>query len=107
GIPSLAPPAGSNPFNSASPANPGLLSQELIDPDFVTPTTYMWSFSIQRDLGRNFVVDAQYIGRAGRSLIGGYERNQVKIRENGFLNAFSAAKAGGESALLDNLTKGH
>jgi len=109
GIPSLLPPAGSNPFNRATPAyaGPGLLSQELIDPDFVTPTTYMWSFGIQRELGRNFVVDAQYIGRAGRNLIGGYERNQVKIRENGFLNAFNAAKAGNESTLLDNLTKGH
>jgi len=67
----------------------------------------MWSFSIQRDLGHNFVVDAQYIGRAGRSLIGGYERNQLKIRENGFLNAFNAAKANGESDLLNRLTAGH
>ncbi|MEO6726553.1 MAG: TonB-dependent receptor [Blastocatellia bacterium] len=107
GVPSLLPPAGSNPFNRAVPAYPGTLSQELLDPNFVTPKTYMWSFGIQRDLGRNFVVDAQYIGRAGRNLIGGYERNQVKIRDNGFLDAFKTAKAGGESALLDKLTTGH
>ncbi len=107
GVPSLLPPAGSNPFNRAVPTYPGTLSQELLDPNFVTPKTYMWSFGIQRDLGRNFVVDAQYIGRAGRNLIGGYERNQVKIRDNGFLDAFKTAKAGGESALLDKLTTGH
>lgn len=107
GIPSLLPPAGSNPFNRATPAYPGLLAQELLDPNFITPKTYMWSFSIQRDLGKNFIADVQYIGRAGRNLIGGYERNAVKIRENGFLDAFKAAKAGGESALLDSLTKGH
>ena len=107
GIPSLAPPAGSNPFNRAVPTYPNNLSQELLDPNFITPKTYMWSFGVQRDLGRNFVVDAQYIGRAGRNLIGGYERNQVKIQQNGFLDAFKAAKAGGESALLDRLTAGH
>jgi hypothetical protein len=107
GIPSLAPPAGSDPFNRAVPAYPGLLSQELLDPNFITPKTYMWSFSIQRDLGKNFVVDAQYIGRAGRSLIGGYERNAVKIFNNGFLTAFNVAKAGGESDLLNRLTARH
>ncbi len=107
GVPSLLPPAGSNPFNRATPAYPGLLSQELLDPNFVTPKTYMWSFSIQRDLGKNFVADVQYIGRAGRNLIGGYERNAVKIRENGFLTAFNAAKANGESDLLNRLTAGH
>lgn len=107
GIPSLLPPAGSNSFNRAVPANPGLLAQEILDPDFVTPKTYMWSFGLQRDLGNNFVVDAQYIGRAGRNLIGGYERNQVRIRENGFLEAFNIARAGGESPLLDRLTAGH
>jgi hypothetical protein len=107
GIPSLLPPAGSNPFNRATPGYPGLLSQELLDPNFVTPKTYMWSFSIQRDLGSNFVADVQYIGRAGRNLIGGYERNAVRIRENGFLAAFNAAKANGESDLLNRLTAGH
>lgn len=107
GVPSLAPPAGSTPANRATPVYPSLLSQELLDPDFVTPKTYMWSFSIQRDLGNNFVADVQYVGRAGRNLIGGYERNAVKIRENGFLNAFNTAKAGGESNLLDVLTAGH
>lgn len=107
GIPSLAPPPGANPFNRAVPSYPGSGLQELLDPDFITPTTYMWSFGIQRDIGKGFVVDATYIGRAGRNLIGGYERNSMRIRENGFLDAFNLAKANGESALLDRLTAGH
>ncbi|MFN0121643.1 MAG: TonB-dependent receptor domain-containing protein, partial [Blastocatellia bacterium] len=107
GVPSLRPAATANPFNSATPANPGLLSQELLDPNFVSPKTYMWSLGAQREFGKGLVVDVQYIGRAGRNLLGGYERNQVEIRNNGFLAAFQAAKNGGESALLDRLTTNH
>ena len=108
GIPSLAPPAGSSPKTLATPQSPNTgLAQELIDPNFQTPITYMWSFGIQREIGSGMVVDVQYIGRAGRHLIGGYERNQVEIFKNGFLEAFKAAKAGGESALLDQLTQQH
>ncbi|HEX4945753.1 MAG TPA: carboxypeptidase-like regulatory domain-containing protein [Blastocatellia bacterium] len=107
GIPSLVPPASSTPFDRATPSYPGLLSQEVLDPNFVSPKTYMWSFGVQRDVGKGIVVDAQYIGRAGRNLIGGYERNQVELRSNGFLAAFNTAKAGGESTLLDNLTRNH
>ncbi len=108
GIPSLAPPAGISPIALRTPASPNTgLSQELLDPNFKTPTTYMWSLGVQREVGKKFVVDLQYIGRAGRHLIGGYERNQVDIFKNGFLDAFKIAKAGGESTLLDKLTTGH
>jgi hypothetical protein len=107
GIPSLAAPAGQVPFNLAQPANPGFLSQNLIDPEFVSPKTYQWSFGIQREVGKGFVVDVQYIGRAGRQLQGGYQRNQAEIFNNGFLAAFREAQVGRESALLDRLTTGH
>lgn len=107
GIPSLAPPAGQTSFSLAQPANPGFLSQELLDPNFVSPKTYMWSFGVQRDLGKGFLVDAQYIGRAGRDLIGGFQRNQAEIFNNGFLDAFNAVKAGGQNALMDRLTTNH
>ena len=41
-------------IQSRKPANPGFLSQELINPEFVSPKTYIWSFGIQRELGRKF-----------------------------------------------------
>lgn len=108
GIPPLTPAAGTTPATLATPTWPNTgLSQELLDPNFTTPTTYMWSLGAQRDLGHGFVAEVQYIGRAGRHLIGGYERNQVKIHENGFVDAFKVAKAGGESTLLNTLTAGH
>lgn len=104
GIPSLAPPTGVSPSTLARPLSPALLAQELFDPEFQSPKTYMWSLGVQREIGKGIVVDVQYIGRAGRNLIGGYERNQVDIFDNGFLNAFNTAKAGGESTLLNQLT---
>ncbi|MCA1620250.1 MAG: carboxypeptidase-like regulatory domain-containing protein [Acidobacteria bacterium] len=102
----LLPPAGATPTSLARPAAPNTsLAQELFDPEFATPITHMWSLGVQREIGWKMVAEAQYIGRAGRNLIGGYERNQVRIRENGFLEAFKVAAAGGESELLDRLTR--
>ena len=88
-------------------AYPGFGVQEIIDPDFTTPTTYMWSLGVQREIGWKMVVEAQYIGREGRNLIGGYERNMPDYFNNGFLQAFIAAKGGGESTLLNQLTALH
>lgn len=107
GIPSLAAPAGTTPTSLARVPSPSFGALELMDPNFTTATTYMWSTGIQREIGWKIVADAEYIGRAGRHLIGGYERNQVRIFDNGFLDAFKIAKAGGESALLNQLTSLH
>jgi hypothetical protein len=107
GLPTLAAPAGLSPIALTTPVNPGFLSQDLIDPNFVSPKTYMWSFGVQRDVGKGFVVDLQYIGRAARQLQGTYLRNQAEIFSNGFLTAFNEAKAGRESDLLNRLTASH
>jgi hypothetical protein len=107
GIPSLAAPASATPQSLATVPYPGFGSQEILDPNFTTPTTYMWSFGVQRELAWKLVAEATYIGRSGKNLIGGYERNQVDILNNGFLEAFKTAKAGGESTLLNQLTSLH
>jgi hypothetical protein len=105
GLPSLLAPAGVTPTARRTPLSPGLgQSLEVIDPNFETPTTYMFSAGVQRDLGKGFVVQAEYVGRAGRNLIGGYERNQVDIFDNGFLDAFNRAQGGDTTGLLDRLT---
>jgi hypothetical protein len=67
----------------------------------------MWSLGVQREIGWKMVAEATYIGRSGKTLIGGYERNQADIFNNGFLQAFTTAKAGGESTLLNQLTSLH
>lgn len=105
GLPSLAAPAGLTPAVRRTAISPGLgQSLEVLDPNFETPTTYMFSAGVQRDLGKGFVFQAEYVGRAGRNLIGGFERNQVDIFDNGFLDAFNRAQSGDTSDLLDRLT---
>ncbi|MBA2501447.1 MAG: carboxypeptidase regulatory-like domain-containing protein, partial [Pyrinomonadaceae bacterium] len=101
----LAPPTGVSPDALRTPLNNQTAFREVLDPNFKTPMTYMFSAGIQRDIGRGFVVDMQYIGRAGRNLIGGYDRNQVDIFNNGFLDAFRQAQAGVEHPLLERLTR--
>lgn len=107
GIPSLNAPPSATPESLARVPYPGFGAQEILDPDFKTPTTYMWALGVQRELGWKVIAEATYIGRAGRNLIGGYERNQANIFDNGFLQAFITAKAGGESTLLNQLTSLH
>ncbi len=103
GVPSLNAPAGLTPDAGRTPPSPATASLEVIDPDFETPTTYMFSAGLQRDIGKGFVFQAEYVGRAGRNLIGGYERNQVDILDNNFLQEFQRVQAGGQSDLFNRM----
>ncbi len=46
------------------------------------------------------------MGRKADNLFGAYNVNQVEYRSNGFLDAFNTVKAGGESALMNQLVAG-
>ncbi|MCC6538504.1 MAG: hypothetical protein IT162_13190, partial [Bryobacterales bacterium] len=102
GMPSLAPTR--TPQDLAQPVPFSLATNTVIDPNFETPQTNMWSFGIQREIASRTVVEANYIGRRAHNLLGGYNVNQAEIRSNGFLDAFRAARGGGESDLLNRLT---
>jgi hypothetical protein len=65
----------------------------------------MWALGIQREILANTVLSFDYLGRRAHNLYGAYNANQPEIFRNGFLQAFNTAKAGGESALLDQLTR--
>jgi hypothetical protein len=60
----------------------------VVDPDLSSPRTHQYGVSFQREIGRGNVVEVNYIGRQGRKLFGGYDANQMDIRNNGFLAAF-------------------
>jgi hypothetical protein len=45
------------------------VSLRVVAPDVVTPHAYNWFFGVQRALPARFVVDANYIGSAGRKLM--------------------------------------
>lgn len=102
GLPELKPPAVS-PESLAQPAAFSNRTITVVDPNFKTPTTHQWSFSIQREVFRNAIVEANYIGRRAYNLFGAYNANQVEWRNNGFYNALAVVNSGGESQLINQL----
>ncbi|MBS1856082.1 MAG: TonB-dependent receptor [Acidobacteria bacterium] len=83
------------PFSSSSIA--------VLDPNFKFPTTHEWSFSVQREVWRGGVFEADYIGRRAYHLMGAYDANQPNFFVPGMLDAFNTVKGGGQSALLNSL----
>ncbi|MCX6621315.1 MAG: hypothetical protein NTY38_09580, partial [Acidobacteria bacterium] len=105
GLPVLNAPT-KKPSELTTPAAYAAASNTVIDPNLKTPKTHQWSFNIQREVAKNTVLDVAYVGRRGYHLLGAYNANQVQIYSNGFLDAFKTIKAGGESAVVNNVLKG-
>ena len=82
-------------------------SLNVVDPDLTSPKTHQYSVSFQREIGWKNVLEINYIGRQGRNLYGGYDVNQVDIRNNGFLAAFEELRTTGNSKLINDLLAGH
>ncbi len=88
GIPSVAPPSNLVPRNQLQPAPFGAGTITVVDPAFRSPATNQWGLSVQRDIGKNIVVDVAYLGRSAYNLFGAYNVNQVDIFNNGFLDEY-------------------
>jgi Carboxypeptidase regulatory-like domain len=100
GLPSIAPTASPTDFLSpATSAN----SIRVVDPNFQSPITHGWAISYQREIFSKTMLEIAYVGRRAEHLFGAYNVDQADYRTNGFLDAFNIAKAGGESALLNQL----
>ncbi|MGH9901341.1 MAG: TonB-dependent receptor domain-containing protein, partial [Pyrinomonadaceae bacterium] len=97
----LAPPAF-----SATPAYPILATPGLaiggFDPDLKTGLVHSWNVGIQREIFKDTVVEARYVGTRGRDLWRRYGLNEVNVVENGFLREFRLAQAN----LLANIAAG-
>lgn len=76
------------------------------DDNRVNPYIQNFSLEIQRELARNFTIEARYIGSKGTRLYGGVSINDVNIFENGILNAFNITRAGGNAPLFDQILNG-
>jgi hypothetical protein len=103
-LPQLLPPT-QKPGDLTQPAAFSAANNTIIDPNLKTPTTHQWSLDIQREIAHNTVIDIAYVGRRAYHLLGAYNANQAQIYSNGFLDAFNTIKAGGESALVNNILK--
>jgi len=101
GLPTLQPTVSPDDF--LQPPATGSGSIRVVDPNFQTPITHGWAISYQHALFRNSLFEIAYVGRRASHLFGAYNVNQAEIVDNGFLDAFNTVKAGGESALMNQL----
>ena len=62
------------------------------DPTLRAPYTTNWTFGIQREFGRNSVLEARYVGNASKLAWRTSNLNEVNIFENGFLQEFKNAQ---------------
>lgn len=92
GIPALSA-NDTTPLAFRTPPAFSVNSLTVVDPALTYPRTHQYGLSVQRELGRNTVLEVNYIGRLGRKLFGGYDTNQVDITNNGFLEAFRRLQA--------------
>src|SRR5262249_7003779 len=68
-------------------------SVNVYDPNIKVPYSQSWTIGVQRELDKDTVLEARYVG--ARNLRGWttYNLNEVNIVENGFLEEFKRAQA--------------
>ncbi len=88
-----APSAPPSSFFSPTPAAKGVAIQaSQMNPDIHIPTTHQWTLSLQRELGKQVVLDMSYVGSHSTHLLQGYDLNQVKMSP-AYLASFKQARA--------------
>lgn len=108
-LPVLVP--NQTPAQLRQPPAIGTGTQTVIDPNIEFPTVHQWYAGFQRELWFNTVLEINYIGKRGLHLFGGYNANQLKIQDNGFLTNFKAlvanrTTAGYQNTYFNNLLAG-
>ena len=102
----LQAPAGVSPASFRQPAPFSSASIAVVDPNLKFATVHQWDFSIQREVRKGLVIEADYVGRRGYHLFGAYDANQPNSFAPGIQDAFATVKAGGQSDLLNRLFSG-
>jgi hypothetical protein len=62
------------------------------DPDLKTGLVHSWNIGVQREIFKDTVFEARYVGTRGRNLWRRYGLNEVNVLENGFLAEFRNAQ---------------
>jgi hypothetical protein len=75
------------------------------DSTYVTPYIQSFNVSLQRELTKNFTLEARYVGSKGTKLYDGVPLNDVNIFENGILDAFNTTRAGGNAPQFDQILR--
>ena len=61
---------------------------------------------VQRELFKDSVFEARYVGNKGTKLVRGFDVNEVNIFSTGILEAFKAVQSGGSHPLLEQIFRG-
>lgn len=88
----LTPPAFGDTPSYPIAAQPGDTIGGF-DPNLKTGLVHSWNFGVQREIFKDTVVEARYVGTRARNLWRRYGLNEVNILENGFLGEFRQAQA--------------
>ena len=102
------------PFPTGTPTSAPFLvpttdrSQTISTYNRVAPYTQNWNLEIQREVAPNTTVEARYVGTKGSKLWGSLNLNQIDTlhRNKDLFDAFNTVRAGGESALLNQMLNG-
>ena len=65
----------------------------LFDSGITVPYADTWTIGLQRSIGRDFAVEARYVGTRSRENWEVLDYNETNIFENGFVNEFRVAQA--------------
>ncbi|MBX7223089.1 MAG: TonB-dependent receptor [Blastocatellia bacterium] len=99
----LAPPKFQVPITFAQLAaiNPaGAFG--IPDPNLRTPYYQQYNVGIEREISKDIVLTARYVGNYSNNLIRGIDYNQVNLNSMGFLDDFIRARSNGFLALARN-----
>ncbi|MEK6321815.1 MAG: TonB-dependent receptor [Acidobacteriota bacterium] len=88
GVPAFTAPAAPT-FPLAGSAN---IQARDFNPNLKVPYVQSWNFGIQREITKDTVFEARYVGNHSIGLGRSYNLNETNIFENGFLQEFIAAQ---------------
>ena len=63
------------------------------DPNLKTPYIMSWTFGFQREITKDMVIEARYVGNRALNFRQGFNVNELDLVESGFLNEFKLAQA--------------
>lgn len=69
------------------------ISIRAFDPNLKVGYVHSFSFGIQRELSKDTVIEARYVGNRGTKLWRSYSLNEFNVTENNFINEFRLAQA--------------
>ncbi|HEY2379786.1 MAG TPA: carboxypeptidase regulatory-like domain-containing protein [Terriglobia bacterium] len=102
-------PAGT-PTTSPFPVTPTARTLGITTYNYTNPYTQNWNIEVQREVAKNTTVEIRYVGTKGTKLWATVNNNDYALYERanafGLFSAFDAARAGGDSPLLNQLFNG-